>query len=192
MPILAPADQPCRSIVIALLVAIALPMSQLWCQTGSIAGRTIDAQSKTPVANADVLLDRRSVSVLSDENGRFAYHDLTPGRHTIHIRIIGYAPIAQEITITSGETLEPVFQMNPVPVPVAGIVVAAHKDTLRWAPLASARLGAGIHALVGRDAERLMRFAKALAGTTLGEDRLYVDGLPASRLPAAQTIAGLA
>jgi len=35
----------------------------------------------------------------------------------------------------------------------------------------------------------LIRYAKALAGTTLGKDRIYVDGLPSSSLPPAEAIA---
>ncbi|MDA2925072.1 hypothetical protein MYX65_10570, partial [Acidobacteria bacterium AH-259-L09] len=35
----------------------------------------------------------------------------------------------------------------------------------------------------------LIRYAKALAGTTLGPDRIYVDGLPSSSLPPAEAIA---
>ncbi len=171
----------CRCITL-LLCALIAPTSRLCGQTGSLALRVVDAQTKAPIANAAVQLDGESTSRFTDQAGWFAYHGLSAGEHTIAIRSIGYAPLAVAITIPNGATVARVLQLTPAPVPLSGIVIVA--DSLRWTPLASARLGAGAFALTGRDPEQLVRLAKALAGTTLSENRLYVDGLPAGRLPA--------
>lgn len=57
-----------------------------------------------------------------------------------------------------------------------------------WVPLASASLTREDLALVGWDAATAVQLLKARAGTTFREDRVYVDGMPASGLPAAAAI----
>ena len=70
--------------------------------------------------------------------------------------------------------------------------VDASTESMRWAPLASARLTPPDFALTGWDPALALRYAKARAGATLGADQVYVDGLPARGLPPPTAIAELA
>lgn len=67
------------------------------------------------------------------------------------------------------------------------IVVEAPAPAL-WAPLAHSSITRDDLALAGWNSETALRIARARAGTGLTRDSLYVDGLPASRLPAATGI----
>ena len=67
--------------------------------------------------------------------------------------------------------------------------VSAAAERRLWAPLASTRLNREDLALIAWDPAGALRYAKALAGTTLGADRVYVDGLPSSGLPPPMAIA---
>lgn len=60
-----------------------------------------------------------------------------------------------------------------------------------WAPLASAQITASDSALVGWSADLMLRLARARAGAALLADRIYVDGMPADRLPPASEIAAI-
>lgn len=68
------------------------------------------------------------------------------------------------------------------------IEVRATALQVPWSPLSSAHVAGDALRLVGQDAALALRYAKARAGTTLREDRIYVDGLPAAHLPPASTI----
>lgn len=77
-------------------------------------------------------------------------------------------------------------------VVLAPLAVRAPVVPPRWALLSYARLGRDDLTMGGRDPGQMLRYAKAVAGATLDDDRVYVDGLPATRLPAAEAIATLA
>lgn len=72
-------------------------------------------------------------------------------------------------------------------VTLAAITVHAERSA-RHAPLASAALHRSQLAVAGTDARQMLRYARTLAGVTLPGDALFVDGLPAERLPSPDVI----
>ncbi len=54
--------------------------------------------------------------------------------------------------------------------------------------LTSVSLSAADLKIIGNNTPNLIQYAKALSGTTLSQDKIYVDGLPGSWLPPAEAI----
>lgn len=68
------------------------------------------------------------------------------------------------------------------------VVVDAAATPMPWSPLTSALVTRDDLRIMAWDAGLALRYARARAGTTLREDRVYVDGLPAAAIPPASTI----
>ncbi|MBL8191062.1 MAG: TonB-dependent receptor [Acidobacteria bacterium] len=99
------------SVMLALLsfALIATAMAQSQSTTGAIQG-TVNDQAGAVIAGATVTannLDNNSTKNLTtDENGRFVFLQLQPGRYTLTITKSGYATLEQQnIALTVGQTI---------------------------------------------------------------------------------------
>lgn len=69
-------------------------------------GGVTDPQGKT-VAGAVIHLERNRAEVArsrSNAEGRFAFHDVTPGNYTLHAEAHGFADISREVAVPTGQT----------------------------------------------------------------------------------------
>jgi hypothetical protein len=93
----------------------------------------------------------------------------------------------------SEATADLLVRMDIAPVKES-VTVSATPDEdmlLTRSTLSSVSLGENELRQISNNTESLIRYAKLLAGASIGPDAVYVDGLPASTLPDAQTIATL-
>ncbi len=72
----------------------------------TIKGTITDADSKKPLASASILLVGSTGGVLTDSLGNFKIKNVSIGRHTIQVTLLGYEPaIVAEILVTSGKEI---------------------------------------------------------------------------------------
>jgi hypothetical protein len=89
-----------RGLLRSALVAATL---LLWCwqqasaQTGQLVGQVVDATTGQPVAFARITVD--TVNADTDEMGMFQVAGLVPGRRTISVARLGYAPLTVDVAI---------------------------------------------------------------------------------------------
>lgn len=92
---------------------------------GRIVGRVVDASSGEPVPGAQVTLETRIITAITDWSGRYALNDVPPGRYTVIVRSIGYAQKSvTEVDVRDGE----VFPLN-ITVTAAAVQIAAVEVT---------------------------------------------------------------
>jgi TonB-dependent SusC/RagA subfamily outer membrane receptor len=78
--------------------------SGLAAQTGSIAGRVVDAQSGQTLPAAQVFLGDLDIGVLTQQNGSYIILNVPAGSHTVTVQRIGYGDAQQTVVVTAGET----------------------------------------------------------------------------------------
>jgi TonB-dependent receptor len=80
---------------------------------GTIAGRVLDP-NQGALMGARVALQPAGHTVVSDDQGQFSISDMAPGKYTLVVLYMGFAPFSQEVTLASGEVsnLEAVLQVE--------------------------------------------------------------------------------
>src|ERR1700674_4646114 len=82
---------------------------------GEITGRVLDT-NQGALMGARVNLQPTGRTVVSDDQGQFTMSDIAPGKYTLAVLYLGFAPLSKEVVITSGEvsSLEAVLQIESV------------------------------------------------------------------------------
>lgn len=81
---------------------------------GSITGLVIDDELQ-PIQDAQVAVASSVVEpVLTDADGRFAFHGLPPGPDTLYLAAIGYDASARKIDLIAGETQDITIRLSDV------------------------------------------------------------------------------
>jgi TonB-linked SusC/RagA family outer membrane protein len=87
---------------LAAMVLLAAP--GLAAQTGTIAGRVIDAGSNLPIPAAQVFIADLDLGVLSQQNGSYILLNVPAGPRTVTVQRIGYRQVTQSVTVAAGQT----------------------------------------------------------------------------------------
>ena len=92
--------------------------------TGSLTGTVLDSLKREPVPYATVVLlpatgDAPITGVAADDAGKFSLVKLKPGAFRLRVSYVGYGTRTRAVTVTTGATAVPPFQL-----PVAGTALA--------------------------------------------------------------------
>lgn len=110
-------------------VLFGLASSTVWSQTtGKISGRVYDAATNQPLAGANVLIPELQTGTATDLNGNFAIMRLYPGKYTVRIVYIGYAPMTiRDVRVTIDHTTFLDIPLNIQEIALQEVVVTAPK-----------------------------------------------------------------
>lgn len=116
------------SLVLAL---VGLCSQTLYAQSGgSIAGKTIDAQTGMPIVGASVTIPTLSRSVVSDDAGHFLHSTLDAGSYVVQVHAVGYIPSAKAFDVATGQSVTHTFELTTVPPALANVVVKGHSASV--------------------------------------------------------------
>jgi iron complex outermembrane receptor protein len=107
-----------------VLGALLLGATQLQAQTGTVTGRIVDSATRQPLSGVQVSVGDRGG--LSQNTGVFVIPGVPVGTQTLEARMIGYATITQEVTVSSGQTTAVDLEMTVEAVGLSEIVVTAY------------------------------------------------------------------
>ncbi len=110
---------------------------------GEVRGTVVAAASGQPVATASVAV--RSTAGTSDSelaggaqvhaDGTFRVEGLRPGRYTVRVRSLGYAPLVRSVVVAAGGTVElGRLALASVAAQLGGVQVQAQADAATLAP----------------------------------------------------------
>jgi iron complex outermembrane recepter protein len=105
----------------AAVVAVEPPDSVR--ETGRIVGTIRDAETGDPVAAAQVRLREMRRNEYSHADGRFHFSQLRPGRYTVGVERVGYAPAERQVVVGSEETVTVTIELRPTALNIPGVVV---------------------------------------------------------------------
>lgn len=92
-------------------------------QTGAIQGQVLDASSRRPLANAQVLIAGTGIGQLANASGRFELAGVPAGEHTVRTTLIGYGEAEQAVTVAAGQTATIEIEMSSTAIALNEIVV---------------------------------------------------------------------
>jgi TonB-linked SusC/RagA family outer membrane protein len=118
----------------ALLLGLFVP-GLLFAQTGTIAGKVVDAKSGDPLPGANVLVQGVDVGAATNVEGEFSIAGVPAGTRPVIARFIGYKSQIKTVTVTGGSVVELNFNLSETAlqldeVVVTGTGVAAEKKKL--------------------------------------------------------------
>jgi iron complex outermembrane receptor protein len=93
---------------------------------GTIRGRVTDAETQRPLQGGTVTVGSRSAVTQAD--GRYAIAGVPPGTHTLRVRMIGFTPQTQEVTIEAGQTLDVDVALTAQAVELSEMVVIGYGE----------------------------------------------------------------
>jgi len=80
---------------------------------GGISGKVIDGKTKVPLGGVTVMLDKNTKGVVSGSDGEFHLGNVTPGEHTLRMRVLGYSRVTKAVTVTDGQTATVEVALEP-------------------------------------------------------------------------------
>ena len=105
------------------LFAHALPAEAQ--QTGTVSGQVIDAASRRPLGQVQILVENSHLATTTDADGRFEITGLPSGRIQFRTMRIGYQAAMHTVTISSGQTATIDLELTQSVVFLDEVVVTA-------------------------------------------------------------------
>lgn len=96
-----------------------------------IAGYIIDAETREPIAYANIYISNSSIGCASDKNGYFELRDVPNGRYDIIASVIGYKVLKSKIAIYDNSRRNLRFEMYKQPIPFPEVIVSAKESRKR-------------------------------------------------------------
>lgn len=147
-----------------------------------LSGRVLDAVSQGPVAGAEILAGE--LRAVTGDDGSFALGNVPPGRVELRIRRIGYAPAREAIDLVPSLERTVSIVLQPVPVRLDSLTVAATPGTIAIGGVDLERRGGDLaRALDGWEGVVVRRAGNGPAspqvrGSGPDEVLVLVDGFP--------------
>lgn len=93
--------------------------------SGILVGRITSASTGAPLSGAHVLMAETGLATVADGNGRFHFVGLSPGRHELSVRHLGFAPAVRTVTIVARTVseIEVTLEIRPVELPELDVAV---------------------------------------------------------------------
>lgn len=115
--------------LIASITPVFTPPAPAQEASGRIVGRVVDAASGAPISTVHVSVDGMPRSALSDLNGRFHLDGVLAGSHSVHARLLGYAPkIVTDVTVRADETTPLDISLDATAIELEAISITANLE----------------------------------------------------------------
>jgi hypothetical protein len=119
-----------RVVAVAVCIVASLQLSRSQeSAPGLIAGRVLDAETGTPLADAIVFASGTATGTSTALDGSFRLGPLLPGTYDVVASRVGYARVSRECTVTPRDTLGVEFRLPPRPVEPGGIDILGTGDS---------------------------------------------------------------
>ncbi len=122
-----------RRVIPTLLVSLFLAGPLAAQQTGSVTGTVTDGMTMAPIAGANVIVEGLLLGALTEPTGTFVVSGIPVGTQRITARLIGYAPMTEEVTIAAGQATTVNFTLQPQAVVLEEIVTTGYGTQRRLA-----------------------------------------------------------
>lgn len=90
---------------------------------GVITGRVLDAITGAPLPGANVRIRALDRGRAANADGAFQFASVRPGRYTLGVSFLGYAPQEREVAVPAGDTVSVVIELVPSRLDLPDVVV---------------------------------------------------------------------
>lgn len=157
-----------------------------------ITGVVKDRKGMAPIAGAVISIRGYANATVSDSKGHFRLENIGPGRYSLMVSYVGYAPLSRSLSLTEGATAELNFELSLSELAMEEVVVVGYgvqkKQSLTYA-LSSVNAMEVTGALSGRIAgvnvaENSPIRIRGASSVNVNSKPLYViNGVPLDELP---------
>lgn len=179
-----------------LLLCLCVLGSHAWSQSTSTGLHgTVTDPSGAAVTNATVIAvtpDGQAKNTTSNRTGAYELTGLAAGTYTLTVNAPGFAPYAQDVQVTTGQSLQANVTLA-IEVEKEKVNVVDQGTTVGTDPASNAGAivlrGADLDALPD-DPDELQTDLEALAGPSAGPNggQIYIDGFTGGQLPPKSSI----
>ncbi|HKS06821.1 MAG TPA: SusC/RagA family TonB-linked outer membrane protein [Gemmatimonadaceae bacterium] len=168
-----------RTMVCALALAFtsttAFAAQQTQGEVGTVVGQVLGDVSRLPIAGAQVSVVGTTLGAVAGAEGRYIIRNVPVGERILRVRLIGYAPLEDTITVTRDTTITADFALTDVPYSLSDVVITALGITR-----AEKSLGYGVQTITSQTLERVPEttLMQALAGQSAGVSVTSSSGRP--------------
>jgi outer membrane receptor protein involved in Fe transport len=132
----------------ALLALIAATATPALAQTGVIQGQVVDAASRRPLSDAQILVAGTGIGQLTNSSGHYVLLNVPAGEHVVRVALIGYEETDLSVSLAAGQTATADIEMSSTAISLNEIVVTGvGAETTRRA------LGTSVEVLTAEDFE---------------------------------------
>ena len=108
---------------LSLVLLLSVPTSV--AQTGTLAGRVLDAETGEPLPGANVFIDGTTAGASTDLDGSYRIAGIEPGTYTVVASLLGYAPARASVEVTAAAEARATLRLTPAALGLDGVVVSA-------------------------------------------------------------------
>lgn len=108
-----------------LFAGVAGAASPVLAQEGAVTGRVTAAGSGNPLSGAQVFVAGTNVGTISGDDGSYRLTGVPTGEQTVRVRMIGYQPASQTVSVSAGQTSTANFSISVSAVDLQEVVVTA-------------------------------------------------------------------
>ncbi len=123
-----------RARSVGLVVGLVLPMLAgpvLAQQTGQVTGEVRNDETNEPLVGAQIVLVGTGMGTITNNVGRYLIPGVQPGRYTLQVQMIGYAPQERQIDVQAGEATVVNMALRPRAVELDELVVTGTAGSAR-------------------------------------------------------------
>ncbi len=92
---------------------------------GGVEGVITAAETRAPLANANVIIKDTNIGATTDSNGRFVIDNLAAGEYVLEARMIGRQTLHQTVKVEAGKTATVKFKLTESEILLRNVVVTA-------------------------------------------------------------------
>ncbi|MEJ2678324.1 MAG: TonB-dependent receptor plug domain-containing protein, partial [Gemmatimonadota bacterium] len=148
----------------------------LRAQSASITG-VVTAAGDSAITGATVLVDGTLLSSITNSRGAYLITGLPPGRYTVRVAALGYAPARHtDVDLAAGQTRTLDFALATAPVELPGVVVTASRSMQQAGESPASVDVLGRSHIIQRDVTQLSQALPYAAGVTYAGGTLDIRG----------------
>ena len=116
-------------IQISKFVLVLLFLQMMFAQTtGKISGKIVDAEQNTPLIGVNIIIPQTQKGTSSDQEGYFNIINVSPGKYTVKIMMIGYESLTiEDVVVSVNRTTSLDLEMNQSVLESDEIIIYASK-----------------------------------------------------------------
>jgi len=173
--------------ILSLLIITALLVPNVFAQgRGVLAGRVIDANTKTALEGANIVVKGTPYGGATDETGMFRIFNIPQGNYEVEAYFIGYDTVTEQANIVPGSTTQLEFDLVSTILEGGLVVVTANRAVERETPVAFSNVGRDKmdQQYTTQDVPGLLNEVPGVftSSTGLGEGDLYIRGFDSERV----------
>jgi hypothetical protein len=91
----------CGFLFVLTCTLLLIPAAPAQTGKGTIAGRVADS-SGGALIGAQITIESKGLSVVSDAQGQFFINNLEPGSYTVNVAYVGFKTFTQTVSVSAG------------------------------------------------------------------------------------------